>query len=143
MAPVNQIPPDILALIPDFWDKHHDDIDQDVIALTHVCRAWRGVFISRPSLWTNVDCKNEGKTRIYLERSKSLLVNLSLGPRVRLYSHHPFLKIISHAVGRLRSLTIEGTPKNLQYITNRLSRPAPLLEKLSIHNDYDYRPVIV
>ena len=140
MAPVNRIPPGILALVPDFWDKHYYSIDRDVITLTHVCRAWREVFISRSSLWTNLNCQDKNKTRIYLERSKSLPVNLSLGPGVCLSPHHPFLKIIPHVIGRLGSLTIEGTPKNLQYITDRLSHPAPLLEKLSIHGDYDYGP---
>jgi hypothetical protein len=140
VAPVNRIPPNILALVPDFWDKHHYGTDQDVIALTHVCRAWRGVFISRSSLWTNLDCKSGGKTRIYLERSKFLPVSLSLDAGGRLSSNHPFLKIIPHVIGRLGSLTVEGTPKNLQYITDRLSRPAPLLERLFIHGDYDYGP---
>ena len=64
-----QDPPEILALIPDFWDTHKRD--QDTIALTHVCRAWREVFVSQTSLWTRFDCLNGEKTRTYLERSKS------------------------------------------------------------------------
>jgi hypothetical protein len=140
VAPVNRVPPEILALVPDFWDKRYRGIDRDVIALTHVCRAWRGVFISRSSLWTNLDCKNGDKTRVYLERSGSLPVNLSLNTEVPLSSYHPFSKIIPHTIGRLRSLTIKGTPKNLQDIANRLSRPAPLLEELSICSINDYGP---
>ena len=136
MAPINRIPSEILALTPDFWQKHYNGRDRDLVALTHVCRAWRDVFISRSSLWTDLGCADEGKIRIYLERSGSLPVNLSLDADDQLSSHHPFSKIIPHAIGRLGSLTIQGTPGNLQDITAHLSRPAPLLKKLWICGGY-------
>jgi len=41
-----------------------DKRGEDVVALTHVCRAWRGVFVSRPSLWTDLNCVDEDKTHI-------------------------------------------------------------------------------
>ena len=84
-----------------------------------------------------MDCKNEDKTRIYFERSKPLPVDLSLYTNDPLPPHHPFFKIIPHAIGRLRSLTIDGTLEHLPEITAHLSRPAPLLEELSICNVYD------
>jgi hypothetical protein len=98
------------------------------------------VFISRSSLWTDLDCEDGDQARVYLERSRSLPVNLSLDTEVRLSPHHPFSEIIPHAIGRLRSLSIDGTPENLQDITAHLSHPAPLLEKLSICSGYDHRP---
>ncbi|KAF9643191.1 hypothetical protein BDM02DRAFT_3104714, partial [Thelephora ganbajun] len=69
LAPINRIPPEVLTLIPDFWDR--SDRGQDVIALTHVCRAWREIFTSHSSLWTDFDCMDSNKTRVYLERSKA------------------------------------------------------------------------
>jgi hypothetical protein len=141
VAPVNRIPPEILVLVPDFWDKDYDDGDQDVVALTHVCRAWREVFISRSSLWINLDCEDEDKTRVYLERSKSLPINLSLHANGPLSSYHPFFKIVPHAIGRLKSLDIDlGMVDFPQDIADPLSRSAPLLEELSIRGAYDYAP---
>jgi hypothetical protein len=140
VAPVHRIPSEILALIPDFWDKHLDNRRRDLVALTHVCQAWREVFISRSSLWTDLDCEDEDETRVYLERSGSLPVNLTLETDDQLPFDHPFSKIIPHAIGRLRSLTILGTPENLQDITAHLLRPAPLLEKLWIHGGYHNAP---
>jgi hypothetical protein len=139
-APVNQIPPEILTLIPGYWDKYDYDRDRDLIALTHVCRAWRDVFTSRPSLWTDLGCVDEDKTRVYLERSKSLPIDLSLYPDHRLAPHRCFSEIIPHAIGRLRSLTIDGTLECLQEITAHLSRSAPLLEKLHIRGGRNYEP---
>jgi hypothetical protein len=137
VAPVNRIPPEILALIPDFWDGR----DRDLVALTHVCRDWREVFISRSSLWTDFDCVGEARTRVYLERSKSLPINLSLRTQDSLPPRHPFFEIIPRAVGRLKSLSIQTTPENLEDITLHLSRPAPLLEKLSIRGG-DHRQLL-
>jgi hypothetical protein len=137
LPPVNKIPPEILSLIPDFWNDNYNDRDRDIITLTHVCQAWREVFTSRSSLWTDLNCKNKDKTRVYLERSKSLPINLSLDTRHRPPPYLPFFDVIPHAIGRLKSLSIEGTPENLQGITTHLSRPAPLLEKLSISGGRD------
>jgi hypothetical protein len=132
MATVNQIPSEILSLIPDFWDEYDEGKDRDLVTLTHVCRAWREVFISRSSLWINLDCVDEDQARIYLERSKSLPVNLSLDTEDPLPSHHPFLKIIPHAIGRLKTLSIVATADDLEDITTHLPRSAPLLQTLSI-----------
>jgi hypothetical protein len=136
VAPVNRIPSEILSLIPDFWDKHYYHRDRSLIALTHVCQAWREIFISRSSLWINLDCKDEDQARTYLERSKSLPVNLSLDTTDRLPSYHPFFEIIPHAIGRAKSLSIQTAPEDLQGITTHLSRHAPLLEKLWICGSY-------
>jgi hypothetical protein len=140
LAPVNRIPPEILALVPDFWndDDDDDDRDQDIITLTHVCRVWREVFTSRSSLWTSLNCENKDQAHVYLERSKSLPVNLSLCPDDDLPTCHPFFKIIPRAIGRLGSLSIEVMPEDLQAITAHLSHPAPLLEELSICCDSGY-----
>ena len=136
MAPTNQIPPEILALIPDFWDTH--DGDKDLIALTHVCRAWREVFTSRSSLWTDLDCADGDKAHVYLERSKSSPINLSVRRNGDLSPSDPFFQIIPHVIGRLKSLSVRfwKAPGTLQDITAHLSRPAPLLEKLLIHGGY-------
>jgi hypothetical protein len=142
LAPVNRIPSEILALIPDFWNDDDDDDDEDdkgrsLIALTHVCQAWREVFISRSSLWTDLDCEGEDKTRAYLERSKSLPVSLSLNTDNRLPPYRPFSDIIPHIIERLGSLTVRVAPEELRDITDHLSRPAPRLEKLSICGNSD------
>jgi len=130
LAPINKIPPEILALIPDFWDTLYRD--EDVIALTHVCCAWREVFVSRSSLWSNFDCLDEAKTQVYFERSKSSPINLSLDLIEGISPCDSFFQIIPHATGRLKSLFVEGLLEDVEVITPHLSHPAPLLEDLSI-----------
>jgi len=79
------------------------------------------------------------KTRVYLERSKSSPINLYLHRMANppphdssLSLHDPFLQVVPRAIGRLKSLLLEATPKNLQEIIAHLSHPAPLLEQLFI-----------
>ena len=94
--------------------------------------------MSHPPLWTDLDCVNLDKTHVYLERSMPLPVNLSLYRNNGLPTYDPFLQIIPHTIGRLKSLSVGGKPENLQDITDRLSQPAPLLEELSIHGGCDH-----
>ena len=96
------------------------------------------MFTSRSSLWTHFNCEDEDQAHVYLERSKSLPVNLSLYTKDRLPPYHPFFKILPHAIGRLGSLSIGVMPGDLQAIATNLSHPAPLLEKLSICCDSGY-----
>jgi len=78
---------------------------------------------------------DEDKALVYLERSKSSPISLSLRRDHRLSLCDPLLEIIPRAIGRLGSLSIEATSENLHPITSQLSRPAPLLEELSICGD--------
>jgi len=126
---MNRIPPEILALIPDFRDPYASD--DWVISLTHVCRAWRDVFVSRPSLWTDIYCGGMDKTCVYLERSKSSPINLTLMGYHESFSA-TFFKFIPPVVWRLKYLYIDPSAGDLQTITTHLSRPAPLLEELLI-----------
>jgi len=137
LAPINKIPPEILALVPDFWDTR--DRDQDVITLTHVCHAWREIFISRSSLWTDFDWLDEEKTQVYFERSKSSPINLSLDLNRGIPPRDPF-QPTPHTTGRLKSLSVKGRSENVEAVTSRLSHPAPLLEHLSMSFDPPWWP---
>ena len=138
LAPISRVPPEVLALVPDFWDR--EDRDQDLVALTHVCKAWREVFTSCSSLWTDLDCVDTEKTRVYLNRSKSSSIHLSLNRDEGPFLDDPFFELAPDVIGRLESLTVEVAPEHFQNITDRLSRPAPLLRKLEIDIDYTFEP---
>ena len=88
--------------------------------------------MSRSSLWTDFDCSDEEKTRVYFERSKSSPIDLSLDISDGISSLDPFFQIIPDATGRLKSLYIDGPSEDLEVATSHLSHPAPLLHHLSI-----------
>ena len=141
-APINRIPREILSTLPDYLSEEYT-ADQDLITLTHVCNGWRELFISCPFLWTYLDCKNVEKTRAYIERSKSSLLEVYF--RAEEYSPLPydaFLLTVPH-IGRLKSLYLSGSSVNLVEITNAYFYcPAPFLERLHVHYSLSNRHAI-
>ena len=125
LAPINKVPPEILTIIPDFWNTH--ERDGGIIALTYVCRALREVFVLQSSLWTHFDCVDEEKTRVFFERSKSSPISLSLVGCGGMSSYGPLFRIVPRATGRLKSLYVEGASEDMQAIASRLSHPALFL----------------
>jgi len=133
-ALVNRIPPEILTLIPDYWTD--GERERSLVRLTHVCRGWREIFISCPSLWARLDCKRAHKTRVYIERSKSSPLEICLGQvDDEFCQEEAFLLAVPH-IGRLKALSVSGslTPI-LPVLVEHFSRAFPLLETLKIGLD--------
>ena len=133
-APINRLPRDVLVLIPDFWDGL--EREKIAIVLTHVCRAWRELFISLASLWTNFRCVDADETRSYLERSKSAPISLRLERPAGLFWNDPFPEVAPHIIGRLKCLAVQTTPGHLEDIARHLVHSAPLLEALLINGGH-------
>ena len=113
-----------------------DDDDEDLIPVTHVCRAWRKFFISRSSLWTNFYCRSADKIRVYLERSNSSPINVLLYRNGALSIGDPLFQIVPHYAARFRSLSIAASPKILRDIFAHLPPHIPLLEKLDVDGGF-------
>jgi len=130
-APINKIPSDVFSLIPGYWEDN-DELDENLITMTHVCRGWRELLIARPSLWDRLGCTNTNKTRVYIERSKSSPLELSLYKHGdATYLDDAFILVVPH-ITRLKSLNVEGTGTLLQSLAPYLSCPTPLLGELTI-----------
>ena len=126
-APINRIPPEVLSLIPDYYE---DDTNHDLIALTHVCRDWRNTLISRSSLWTRLDCTNVEKTRTYIQRSRSSPLEIFLEKdEDDTYLDDAFSLVTPH-IHRIKSLIIcaDALPDAIEYFYCH----TPLLEELDI-----------
>jgi len=137
-APINRIPPEVLSLILNYCDK--DDKDRDLIALTHVCHGWRDMFISRSSLWTQLDFMNDDKTRTYIQRSKSSPLEIYLeSSEENPYLDDTFFLVIPHHF-RLKSLTIRAD--DLPEAIGILDCHAPLLQVLDISLTCPHPPVL-
>ena len=136
-ALVSRTPPEVLSLIPDYLESYCRD--ENLIKLTHVCRNWRAIFVSRPSLWTRLDFKNVDKTRVYIERSKS--VPLEIGFSL-FYREKAFLLAIPH-IRRLKTLSVYGNPTGLlPILVEHFSCPLPFLDELYIHFPYYGTPTL-
>ena len=139
-APANKTSPEVPPVIPDYWED--SDKDKALIRSTHVCRRWREILVSRPSLWTHLDCKNLEKTKIYIERSKNFLLEIHLGGRGMTRSWEQALLLVVRHIGGLKTLSASSwqppvTPALLQILVERFSRPIPILRTLKIDLTHD------
>lgn len=125
---INWIPPEILSLIPDYLNNE----GADLVTLTHVCRSWRDIFTSRSSLWASLNCTNVRKTLAYIERSKSIPLDICLDDGSY---HNDALLLVAPHIDRLGSLTIRGSVNIIPDLIKHFSHPAPLLWKLEVGLD--------
>jgi len=138
-APINRIPPEVFTLVPDYWEDNSDD--GALIGLTHVCRGWRELFISRPSLWTRLDCTHADKTRAYIERSKTSPLDICLGESDVAFCLEEALLLAVPHFGRLGTLSVFGC-EDLPVLVKHLSCSVPLLSKLEINLACDEHSVL-
>ena len=138
--PINRIPSEVFSLIPEYLEG--GELDENLITMSHVCRGWRELLIARPSLWAHLDCTNTDKTRVYIERSKSSPLEISLIDHWDTpYRGDVFLLVVPH-ISRVRSLSIDAMEDLLKDLTQHLSSPAPLLRELTINLGCDPVPVL-
>ena len=131
-APVNRIPPEVLSLIPDHFETDTFRAKTKyLINLTHVCRGWREIFISRASLWRFLGCTSLDQTRVCIQRSMGSLLEISLDAYRVCYDA---LLLVAPQIGRLKALFLSGITINILDVAKVLCSPAPLLEQLEIQS---------
>ena len=111
-------------------------MNRPLVTMTHVCRSWRNVLVSTPSLWTQLDfCVPTGPQQVeeFLRRSGNL--PLDIHQYLEVPDHiEPFLSTTLHNLSRLRRLEINSSLDRLGRLLERFSTSAPVLEYLNITN---------
>ena len=130
LAPINRLPPEILALVPTFRAS-----ERDLMNATAVCKHWRRTFISTPDLWNNIICSEHTGLHItprlqtYFERSGSVPVDVEVPAKVS--------RLLSPHTDRISGLTLNISSQwDLGQIAAHLSKPAPLLETVELCTSY-------
>ena len=97
-----------------------------------MCRGWRELFTSLPSLWTRLDLTNVDKTRTYIKRSNSLPWEITIHDSGdKTYTEGALLMVVPHAK-RFKSLTIGRTLDSLRDVARHLTLPVPFLQELTM-----------
>ena len=106
--------------------------------MTHVCRSWRDVLLSTPSLWTQIDFSTPKSKQAmgFLRRSgkQPLDIYQVLDSRGDV---EPFLSTALHNIHRLQRLEIVSFLPNLEPVLARSTKPASELKHLVISNHLD------
>lgn len=130
LAPINQLPPEILGIIPAYQEE---TTLKDLVSVSSVCSYWRNTFLATPSLWTKLDGKGIEKTRAWVERSRALPIQLQVevspDPEVIefLGAYSSRLEVVE-----LPKLEAQDSPLFTHGYLARLLRPTPLLRHICI-----------
>ncbi|KAI0713477.1 hypothetical protein C8Q76DRAFT_583180, partial [Earliella scabrosa] len=65
---INRIPTELLVRI--FSVLAAQNHNEDLVHITHVCRAWRSIAVDNPHLWTHISITHPDKTDTFLARAK-------------------------------------------------------------------------
>ena len=128
-VPINRLPLEVLSRI-----LEHRSSERELVAATHVCQHWRSVLVSDPSLWTCFKFQyspNHDRTLVYLERSKSALIDISV--MIRIPQDVDTLGYLAPNIARTRSLSIHARHDDRPPLLH-FCNPAPSLRRLEIHS---------
>jgi hypothetical protein len=126
-VPVNRLPPEILSKVFEYRTS-----EQDLVAATHVCRHWRFILISNPSLWSCFRLESShdlGRTPTCLERSKSVPIDVNVN--IDILRDPEVLAHFAPHIARTRSLIIHGS-HGVHAASLHFCNPAPSLQHLEI-----------
>jgi len=144
LQPINRLPKEVFILIPCFFPRGWDNswgyfpMNKPLITMTHVCRSWRNLLLSTPSLWTQIDfsMSTESQQADFLRRSGNQ--PLDIYQLLENQDHvEPFLSITLHNLFRLRELSITSFLPHLERLLRNFSSSAPELKYLEIENERD------
>ncbi|TEB18640.1 hypothetical protein FA13DRAFT_1858169 [Coprinellus micaceus] len=108
----------IFAMVVDAGRTTAADYPNPEVTISHVCRNWRNVALSAPSLWTffhfdgsAAECVPKDRLKAYLKRSKKLPLNLWLavindGP-LPYYEQREVVELLIPHLNRCRRFSLE------------------------------------
>jgi hypothetical protein len=134
MAPIAQLPPEVLSRIFDVF--LHDGIGhlshltrgKMYLRITHICYAWRALSLATPSLWTHPILELPRLGRVMLERAGKMPLSVYAAWSLKRES---WLVSIVRAYP-LRYLHIEGPSAFVEQLVSALSTSLPHLKELYI-----------
>ena len=116
-------PPEILTMICSCLAT-----EEDTFLASQVCRHWRAVIISSPSLWTRFPCRHVPRTIAGLERCKSMPIQLMFD---RELSSMALEKVLLHG-NEIVSLTVKHSLGQFPLSDQLFTFPRQSLERLHI-----------
>lgn len=123
-TPAGRLPPEMLEHIIAMQAS-----EQDLLNASRVCRSWRDILPSSPSLWTEFTCKGVLKTLEYLGAAPiDVIACCKPGVSIDIEA----VIALKSATERFRFLTLQLEPSELSRVLGELVDPAPILEHLRL-----------
>ena len=128
-APFANLPPELLLAITAFTDR------STIFRLAAVCRYWHDVLTGTATLWTYIDCRNESRTSILLQRSKSSPIDVAIDRYVP-----AAISLIARHTHRMRSIDLNLPSRQFGDIRPLLNGLAPILKTMRMRRRGEVSP---
>ncbi|KAF9218982.1 hypothetical protein BS17DRAFT_741495 [Gyrodon lividus] len=142
LSPISCLPPEILATIFIHYARNYYEDPRfrgtwgipPWVNVSYICRHWRDVALSCPSLWTFLFVSSQRWTEELLSRSKMapLKIRMDLG-YTKQTKEWKFLERAATYAERIQDLSLKLTCHEAEEILPKLSSRAPLLQTLHIN----------
>ncbi|EPS94733.1 hypothetical protein FOMPIDRAFT_1063054 [Fomitopsis schrenkii] len=146
LTPISVLPPEVLCEVflhvAGVGDRDNGIGSHSYgwICITHVCKHWRAVALSCPSLWSKLTVTRQRpwmtellarskRAPLYVTATLPRFLPVRFGPPL----DSPLATVLEH-LARIRSLSITNQNSLTSQIVQLLDKPAPLLESLVIRN---------
>ncbi|KAI0045429.1 hypothetical protein FA95DRAFT_1561148 [Auriscalpium vulgare] len=147
-APISRLPPELLLSIfsyfldQEHWERcpvEHAPRTAPWVRFAHVCRRWRHVMLTSPSLWRSLVFPLPHKwARTMLTRSQSLPLLISC--HADLTAHSSDWRMPFDTLAQVKIFDLSGFKGRHPDLTSLLSTPAPLLEMADVIMPPDLPP---
>ncbi|KAF9642517.1 hypothetical protein BDM02DRAFT_3133035, partial [Thelephora ganbajun] len=134
---INRLPPEVLALIPYFFDSC-----KDLINSTHVCRHWRNAFIASPPLWSSLNNQtmHEDLIAAYMDRCGGIPLDVTFSSDLGT-KNESFLERVVLFSSHIRKMTFPLLPWwHIAQFSNAFDAPLPLLREVHVEFGSDATP---
>jgi len=116
-------PPEVLNMVCSYLNT-----EEDIFSASQVCRHWRGVLVSSPSLWTQFSCDRVSRTVVGLGRCKSMPIQLE----VRQKSSSVALEKVLLRGNKIATLTIDHCLDKIPLLRELFTSSRPSVERMHI-----------
>ncbi|KAF9783348.1 hypothetical protein BJ322DRAFT_1070419 [Thelephora terrestris] len=117
----HRLPPEILTEVASHLGHH-----TSLIPATHICHYWRTTLLSCPRLWSHIEFENEERGLVFLERTKSVPITISLVGNIS-----PSWKV-RESLWTVTNRLIALRGMYSLFFSGFLARPLPSLQNLDV-----------
>ncbi|KAF6746786.1 hypothetical protein DFP72DRAFT_922271 [Ephemerocybe angulata] len=151
LASINRLPPEILYMIflivaertqnqfnPSSCRGPYVDMSW-LPRTTQVCRRWRDVALSWPTLWSRISFTTPELTELMLLRSKDTPISIIFETGKEGCPRHILNALVAHS-HRLKAIELQGNtkPGDLDDLLSHCSGPMPILESLRLGDQHGW-----
>ena len=121
-----RIPDEVIAEIVKI--SQYDDPKYEWIKTSHICSRWRRVVLGTALLWTSIQANNLGRAAVFLRRSGTAPVSISISRRLSDEGQETFAQLLRSHSHHVKSLALSLPSTDMVTVVGSLNLNMPRLQ---------------